>query len=103
MNQDPTSQEAVIATFSLKCQEHFEELAETLLTAKRHISSFAVEDELGRFRLWANNIGAAKVGTASLDYRLRDATYLFQNVKSLLEELEKTLKQGCNAQLKLLT
>src|SRR5271169_3814075 len=93
MKQVQMNQEA-IATLSLNCQGNFEELCDALWNTKAELSASSVEDELGRFRLWANNIGAAKKGQASLDYRLRDVTYLHQNVMSLLEDLEKTLKKG---------
>jgi len=99
------NQEATIATLSVSCQTHFEEFIDALeATSTRmrternesryELSRTAVEDELDRFRLWANNIGAAKIGRASLDYRLRDAEYLFRNVKSLLVDLERSLSQG---------
>lgn len=103
MNQDPTNQEAAIAIISLNCQQSFEELYDALENAKWKLSTSAVEDELIRFRLWANNIGAAKKGRASLDYRLRYAAYLFQNVKSLLEDLQDTLKKGFIVPLEMLT
>jgi len=53
-----------------------------------------LEDELGRFRLWASNIGAMNPRKASLDYRLRNADYLLYNVKSLLEHLHQSLHEG---------
>lgn len=96
MDAEAPNQEAAIAILSLACQAYFKDFCDSLENTKwnNELSSSIVEDELGRFRLWANNIGAAKTGRASLDYRLRDTAYLFQNVKSLLEALEKTLRKG---------
>ena len=46
-----------------------------------------LQDENTRFSVWSGNIGAHKIGTGSLDYRLRDASHIRQQVVSLLEEL----------------
>lgn len=84
-----------IARLSLDCQRNFQALSNALKTTNENeLSSVAVEDELGRFRIWAANIGALNIGTASLDYRLRDAEYLRQEVISLLKELKKNLDIG---------
>ena len=37
------------------------------------VDSDALEDEIGRFRVWAGNLGALQKGHSSLDYRLRDS------------------------------
>jgi hypothetical protein len=91
--------DASIASLSLECQTHFEELGRTLETKdggkfQNELANTAVDDELGRFRIWASNIGALNIGRASLDYRLRDAEYLRQNVTSLLEGLNKSMSEG---------
>jgi len=88
-----------IAKVSLGCQKHFWALSDALETIEgskyqAELSSAAVNDELGRFRIWAGNIGALKTGRASLDYRLRDVGYLHQNVVSLLEGLSQSLYEG---------
>ena len=92
------NQEATIAKLTLDCQRHFEQFNDTLVgntnEGKYPLFSTELEDELGRFRLWANNIGAASTGRRSLDYRLRDEKYLFQNVRSLLKDLKNTLSDG---------
>ena len=87
-----------LASLSLDCERRFDELYEAI-EATDAVSEFRpslpdLEDELGRFRLWAGNIGALKTGRASLDYRLRDAAYLSQNAKSLLEGLTESLTEG---------
>jgi hypothetical protein len=91
-----------IAKLGSACQELFESLTEILAGEHGHknpesLFSEAFYDQLGRFRLWAANIGALSFGRASLDYRLRDAEYLQQNVLSLLTDLKESLEEGqCN-------
>ena len=48
-------------------------------------------DELGRLRVWAANIGAHQTGQSSLDYRLRDASHLKDQIIRLLERLQRLL------------
>jgi hypothetical protein len=53
-------------------------------------------DELDRFRIWAGNIGAlqhVKV-RSSLDYRLRDAPKLGDQISRLLVDLNTALADG---------
>lgn len=86
-----------IASLSLSCQKHFEDLCEALRDGELHEDAAvttSVEDELGRFRLWASNIGAMNLRKASLDYRLRNVDYLLYNVKSLLQHLQQSLHEG---------
>ncbi|KAF2086811.1 hypothetical protein K490DRAFT_42927, partial [Saccharata proteae CBS 121410] len=58
------------------------------------IDHIALEDEYGRFRVWAGNLGAQQRGHSSLDYRLRDSPLLSSNVLKLLRELEINLKEA---------
>ncbi|KLU86153.1 hypothetical protein MAPG_05172 [Magnaporthiopsis poae ATCC 64411] len=53
-----------------------------------------IKDEQTKFKVWAGNIGAHKTGTSSLDYRLRDASPIKDEVVSLLEELVDLLDQA---------
>ena len=48
-------------------------------------------DEQSRFRVWSGNLGAHRVGTSSLDYRLRDASHLKSQIINLLEDLAQLL------------
>jgi hypothetical protein len=97
-----------ISTLGLDCQKQFEDLIDGLLRQGLGegdsdlqdgllLVSFAIvpiKEELGRFRTWANNIGAVTSGRGSLDYRVRGAEYLRHNVKSLLESLRTSLIYG---------
>lgn len=50
------------------------------------------QDELGRLRIWAANIGAHQTGQSSLDFRLRDSSHIQDQIIKLLEELLKRLE-----------
>src|SRR6266536_6101440 len=60
------------------------------------ISPSAVEDESRRFMVWANNIGALQgpQKQSSLDYRLREAPQVRQQVIRLLDRLSFSATQG---------
>ncbi|KAL8827298.1 MAG: hypothetical protein Q9170_007070 [Blastenia crenularia] len=49
-------------------------------------------DLLGRFNIWAGNIGAGQQGRASLDYRLREAAYIKDAVVRTLQYLFEALQ-----------
>ncbi|KID97744.1 transcription factor Cys6, partial [Metarhizium majus ARSEF 297] len=53
----------------------------------------AVNDELARFKLWSENIGAHRTGPTSLDHRLRDSSPLRQQVARLLDELTTSIDE----------
>jgi hypothetical protein len=82
---------------SRSCLEGFIDLCKSLKGLSgdhrflKQISLVDVEDELGRFRVWAGNIGALQAGHSSLEYRLREASLVLQNVLKLLSELKALL------------
>ncbi|KAL1850626.1 hypothetical protein Plec18170_006911 [Paecilomyces lecythidis] len=49
------------------------------------------EDELGRLRVWAANIGPHQTGESSLDYWLRDASHIKNETVKLLQRLQDLL------------
>lgn len=70
----------------------------TVLLDSGHLVNFGTEvslqrweDELGRLRVWAANIGAHQTGQSSLDYRLRDASHIKKETVSLLQRLQDLL------------
>ncbi|KFX93014.1 hypothetical protein V490_05038 [Pseudogymnoascus sp. VKM F-3557] len=81
------------------CLEAFGALRTHLQAAKpelaAQVSDADIEDEFGRFRLWAANIGALSRGHSSLDYRLRDAPVVLEGASKLLSELQKELYETC--------
>jgi hypothetical protein len=56
--------------------------------------SSAINDALGRFKIWSSNIGAHRSGRRSLDHRLRDASHLREHVLRLLSGLAENLGDG---------
>jgi hypothetical protein len=92
---DPTPK-PTITSLCLDCQHHFRILHDTLQRKKKEseLSSVAVENELGRFRIWASDIGAMHIGRRSLDYRLQYVNYLYVDVISLLEDIKDGLIEG---------
>ena len=51
------------------------------------------QDELGRLRLWAANIGAHRTGQSSLEFRLKDSSHIRQQVTKLLLDLEQMFQE----------
>ena len=52
------------------------------------------DDAFTRFKMWAGNLGAHQSGRASLDYRLREAPHLQEQVIYLLEDLSQSLQDA---------
>ena len=49
------------------------------------------QDALARFRIWSSNIGAHQKGQSSLDYRLRDASHIKDQILKVLASLGQNL------------
>jgi hypothetical protein len=49
------------------------------------------QDALARFRIWSSNIGAHQKGQSSLDYRLRDASHIRDQILTVLDALHENL------------
>jgi hypothetical protein len=101
MSRRILTMDQTISELTRGCQQCFEALHKALAVnedsnSKNELPKIAIE-ELTRFIVWANNIGAANYGTVSLDHRLRNADYLCASVKELLRDLLKTLSDGFNA------
>ena len=58
---------------------------------EEEVSSISWTDELGRLRVWASNIGAHQTGQSSLEFRLRDASHISQQITKLLKDLDGIL------------
>ncbi|KAL8950998.1 MAG: hypothetical protein Q9222_002996 [Ikaeria aurantiellina] len=59
-------------------------------TGDIHVKTW--QDELGRLRMWAANIGAHKTGQSSLDFRLRDSSHIWNQIIKLLDEIPRRLQ-----------
>jgi hypothetical protein len=90
--------DTTIATRCNSCIHSFTRLYDLMLKRKGDFTHEIVlprlKDEFGRFRVWAGNIGAHRVGRVSLDYRLREASHMHGRVTDLLDDLIETLSQG---------
>lgn len=53
-----------------------------------------VEDQYGRFNIFARNVGTFADGHASLDYRLRNSEDAQEVTRRLLESLQWFLRRG---------
>jgi len=54
----------------------------------------ALADQRGRFRVWAENLGAHPTGKASLHDRLREAPHIRSYLHELLQNLQELLTEG---------
>lgn len=86
-----------IAPKAYACVGWFDELCR-LLPESDHTARPTIVDQLGRFKIWAGNIGAfQELSTpSSLEYRLREAPKVGAQVAELLYDLEETLQEGRN-------
>lgn len=80
------------------CFKSFNRLYEVLESeeadnaSRLHFASIA--DEIGRFNVWAGNVGAHQHGRSSLDYRLRDASQMREEFVKVLQYLRETVDDG---------
>ena len=82
------------------CYEAFGSLLEASSVDEKYSEQLPYNvliDLLGRFNVWAGNIGAGQQGRASLDYRLREAEYIKEAVLRLLKHLSEAIHDGQSA------
>ena len=89
---------ASISSSIIACLKSFNEFLERIsYIQKRNVEGLVVgawEDELGRLRMWAANIGAHQTGQSSLDFRLRDASHIREQIIKLLQGLLRRLHEA---------
>lgn len=87
-----------IASWYGVCIRSFDRLCNLLRVSESEfsgqISLLALQDEIGRFRVWAGNVGAHQGGRTSLDHRLREASQVYGQVTELLSDLSRALQEG---------
>ena len=54
----------------------------------------ALADQKGRFRVWAEDVGAHRTGEASLHHQLREAPHIRSYLHELLRNLQELLSEG---------
>lgn len=67
-----TNQRLTIGAEASKCKELFLDALEGLQSEDRFFIGTVLQDEFGRFNLWASNIAVFVPGQGSLDFRLID-------------------------------
>lgn len=86
-----------MSTITSQAQEVFNLLAlveSHVRSHKTYQESFLdVQDQAGRLRVWSSNVGALSKGPTSLDYRLREASTIAENVSKLLQEMAANLRE----------
>jgi len=89
---------STIAKNTSGCFEAFDLALRSLSAADSNLSSkisySALEDQLGRLRVWAGNLGCFAGGHASLDFRLRDVSSVRENIVKILEDLRDCLRES---------
>jgi len=84
-----------------KCFFAFQDLLDALQRPARDLGDQVrandVQEEFGKYKIWAGNVGAAHSGKRyeiSLDYRLREASFLAHQVLKLLKTLIDKLENA---------
>jgi len=93
MNPSPISSRAKKVVNLFEClQAAFQEPQYQL---DRH-AGIGTVDGLGRFKIWARNLGAFQSADfkSSLDYRLRETPKLVTQIVNILDELAESLNDG---------
>ena len=95
MDASETIAKVPIAALYENCKNSFDKLLQNLEKSTAHQAvAQGILDEFGRFRVWAGNAGAQETGRASLDYRLREASHIYDELIKLLGELDRNLEKG---------
>ncbi|KAF8249169.1 hypothetical protein K440DRAFT_660426 [Wilcoxina mikolae CBS 423.85] len=98
MESDAAPVRQSIASLCNLCIQSFNQLSKLLSSSDYkfadQLSQAALEDELGRFRVWVGNSGAHRSGRVSLDHRLREASHVHAKLAELLWDLKKALDEG---------
>ena len=73
------------------CNLRFDTALATSHDSSRDGTGITLADQKARFKVWSANIGAHRTGTASLEYKLRDASNILKTVSDQLENLQQLL------------
>ncbi|KAL7789571.1 hypothetical protein V8C43DRAFT_97014 [Trichoderma afarasin] len=85
--------EPKIAPLVNRCLALFETFSDSLSSSQAECS--ITRSHLARFRLWAGSLGAHRSsGGRSLEYRLRDSSFVRNHIISLLQELVSSIGEG---------
>jgi hypothetical protein len=91
----------LISNAHIACFSAFEELIDAIHHPVRDFGGQLplneVQEEFGKYKIWAGNVGAAHCGEfyeISLDFRLREASFLKSQILSLLKTLNGKLENA---------
>ncbi len=92
---------STISFVSFCCLQSFNDVLLSLRASgdefSGQLSAQDILDELGRFKIWAGNIGALQSGRSSLDFRLRDAPHVSTTIIQILDDLQESLQEGLSS------
>jgi hypothetical protein len=89
---DGNFQQATLSDRARLCQLSFDQCLARFVCVSPQ-SRAAIEDQLGRFSIWAANNGLFAPARASLDYRLREAEDVQRLVMGLLRTLDESIQK----------
>lgn len=79
-----------------QCYTSFQELYAQDGLGRAEVPQRLWQNQLGRLRIWASNIGAHQTTQASLDHRLRDASHIKVQVINLIRSVGRQIRE-CRA------
>lgn len=93
---DDSNKRLTIYALSQACLVELKSLGRAIRFSPYGVLDSTVDDQAGRFQIWAGNIGALQKpqSTGSLDYRLKDFEVTKASVQSGLERLQGAVKRG---------
>lgn len=85
-----------LSSLSRDCDTVLDEFVKAIGASEYASIANSLHDAVGRFRVWANNIGAFQRSTsqASLDYRLRDGEAMRGAVRRQLERVKQVTERS---------
>ncbi|KAL9112019.1 MAG: hypothetical protein Q9227_003639 [Pyrenula ochraceoflavens] len=87
--------ESKISSSLISCLQTFNKLIRHSNIEKTDdLPAILWKDELGRLRVWGANIAAHQSGQSSLDYRLRDASHIRDQIIDILGDLQRLLQDA---------
>ena len=99
MDGEVTSEAASAPTLSTQSSRSLDALDAAISHAKTYdngTSQISLEDERGRLKVWASNLGALQPAASpkSLDHRLRDAPLMRKSVSTGLNRVLLSVQRG---------
>jgi hypothetical protein len=82
-----------ISSHVASCAKAFDDVYNGIRNTDRdlELDFTSVRDEYGRLKIWSGNIAGHHTGRRSLEYRLRDALHIREQVVEILVELKEIL------------